>query len=147
MLENRMRRPSRTAPINEESLKSIKSTDSKKLVLPLHKLPEEQHEETPHEHLIHVHLSEEEIKFNRKITDYFQTRPKKIEDSPPAPHEPLPQREPAKQSPPSKNEAEDPGREEVRGLKEALRERDEVIASFRTEIVESTVRLHKIRRN
>jgi hypothetical protein len=40
MLENRMRRPSRAAPVSEESLRSIKSTDSKKLVMPLHKLAE-----------------------------------------------------------------------------------------------------------
>lgn len=41
MLENRMRRPSKIGnPPNEESLKSIKSTDSKKMMPVLHKLAE-----------------------------------------------------------------------------------------------------------
>ncbi len=41
MLENRMRRPSKIGnPANEESLKSIKSTDSKKMMPVLHKLAE-----------------------------------------------------------------------------------------------------------
>jgi hypothetical protein len=76
MLENRMRRPSKMVPLNEESLKSIKSTDSKKRVMPLHRLNEEPIEETPHqpEQLQHIRLSEEEIKVNRKITDYFKAR-------------------------------------------------------------------------
>ena len=44
-----MRRPSKAVtPTNEESLKSIKSTDSKKMIMPLFKLQEEQHEEIPH---------------------------------------------------------------------------------------------------
>jgi len=77
MLENRMRRPSKAVNLtNEESLKSIKSTDSKKMIMPLFKLQEEPHEETPHpiEQLQHIRLSEEEIKANRKITDYFKVK-------------------------------------------------------------------------
>lgn len=72
-----MRRPSKAAnQTNEESLKSIKSTDSKKMVMPLFKLQEEVHEETPQalDQLQHIRLSEEEIKANRKITDYFKVR-------------------------------------------------------------------------
>lgn len=62
MLENRMRKPSRAPnPLNEESLKSIKSTDSKKIPNPLLRLQEEPHEEeAPHlEPLQHIRLSEE----------------------------------------------------------------------------------------
>lgn len=89
MLENRMRRPSKAAnQTNEESLKSIKSTDSKKMIMPLFKLQEEVHEDTPHppDQLQHIRLSEEEIKANRKITDYFKVR-KNMTPPPPAPQE------------------------------------------------------------
>jgi hypothetical protein len=68
-----MRRPSKLGPqVSEESQKSIKSTDSKKIMPQLHKLVEEPHEESP----LHsnIKLSEEELKFNRKITDYFQPK-------------------------------------------------------------------------
>ena len=68
-----MRRPSKLGPqVSEESLKSLKSTDSKKIMPQLHKLPEEAHEDSP----LHsnIKLSEEEMKLNRKITDYFQPK-------------------------------------------------------------------------
>lgn len=94
-----MRRPSKpTNNNNEESLKSIKSTDSKKMVMPLfklqeepHKLSEEPHEDTPQllDHLTHIRLSEEEIKANRKITDYFKVK-KSIAPPPPEEISPLP---------------------------------------------------------
>jgi hypothetical protein len=70
MLESRMRRPSRVAIVVEESLKSIKSTDSKKIPI-FQRLAEEAREETPPQILEQLKLSEEEIKVNRKITDYF----------------------------------------------------------------------------
>jgi hypothetical protein len=76
MLENRMRRPSKPFAQGEESLRSIKSTDSKKMAMPLLKLQEDQPEESYNilEPLQHIRLSEEEIKANRKITDYFKVK-------------------------------------------------------------------------
>lgn len=152
MLENRMRRPSKVGQVaNEESLKSIKSTDSKKLMPVLHKLVEEPHEDSP----LHsnIRLSDEEMKLNRKITDYFPVR------APAPPLSPL-LRQPhslpitaatAPRSPlspdDSKSAPDDSLKEEVRVLRERLKEKDEMLNKFRNEIVESTVRLHRARRN
>jgi hypothetical protein len=34
----------------------------------------------------------------------------------------------------------------MKGLRDALRERDEMLASFRSEIVENTIKIHKSRK-
>lgn len=141
--------------VSEESLKSIKSTDSKKIMPQLHKLVEEAHEDSP----LHsnIRLSDEELKFNRKITDYFHLRPG-LPAPPPPPLSPLlrpPLSQPTAASAPrsplspedSKGAGEEPLREEVRVLREKLRERDEQAVRFRAEIVEATVRLHRAKRN
>lgn len=74
MLENRMRRPSKLGNVNnDESLKTIKSTDSKKAAPILHKLVEDPQEETPPQ-CSNIRLSEDELKRNKKITDYFPSR-------------------------------------------------------------------------
>jgi hypothetical protein len=66
-----MRMPSKVSnAVNEESLKSIKSTDSKKMTPLLHKLQEEPQEDSS-SHQSNIRLSEDEIRLNRKITDYF----------------------------------------------------------------------------
>ena len=59
-----------SSTVNEESLKSIKSTDSKKMTPLLHKLQEEPQQESSSEQS-NIRLSEDEIRLNRKITDYF----------------------------------------------------------------------------
>ena len=54
------------------------------------------------------------------------------------------------QSPPSptrSKSAEESVRDELKGLKEALKERDELVGSQRTVIVEHTVQLHKFKKN
>lgn len=154
MLENRMRRPSKVGPqVCEESLKSIKSTDSKKIMPQLHKLPEEPHEESP----LHsnIKLSEEEMKLNRKITDYFQPRGQVHSSHPPL--SPVLRPPPSNHTPASAQKSplspedtkggDESLREEVRVLRERLREKEELVSKFRNEIVESTVRLHRARRN
>jgi hypothetical protein len=153
MLENRMRRPSKVGPqVSEESLKSIKSTDSKKIMPQLHKLPEEPHEESP----LHsnIRLSDEEMKLNRKITDYFQPRghthshpPLSPVLRPPPSHPTAASAQKSPLSPEDTKGGDDTLREEVRVLRERLREKDELVGRFRTEIAESTVRLHRARRN
>lgn len=76
-----MRMPSKaSSTLNEESLKSIKSTDSKKMTPLLHKLQEEPQEESSSEQS-NIRLSEDEIRLNRKITDYFPFK-KVAQDNP-----------------------------------------------------------------
>lgn len=128
-----MRRPSRVGPqVSEESLKSIKSTDSKKIMPQLHKLVEEPHEESP----LHsnIRLSDEELKFNRRITDYFAPRgphshPPSTQPLSPLLRPPLshPTAASAPRSPLSPEDSkggDETIREEVRVLRERLRERD-----------------------
>lgn len=72
MLENRMRKPGK--PINnEESLRSIKSTDSKRVYSHKEKIIifEERSEGSGDEQKIDEHRLQEELKNNRKITEYF----------------------------------------------------------------------------
>lgn len=119
-----MRRPSKIQQHNEESLKSIKSTDSKKIIMPVHKLNEEQEETEKQQEPIG--LSEEEIKVNRKITDYFKVRknsPQQRYSPQPTPPDILQNtKEVSNKSPPSpegrsKSVAEDGAKDEVKSLK------------------------------
>ena len=126
-----MRRPSKPLQPSEESLKSIKSTDSKK-PLPLHKLPEQSQEDSPQDS--DLRLSEEEIRNNRKITDFFSF--KKTPKLAPAPRQP-PDAQPLSlpsaaavpavrphESPEANRGPEDPSQDETRVLRERLREKD-----------------------
>lgn len=76
MLETRMRNKGKAAG-NEQSLRSIKSTDSKKIIT-AHKnkmliFQEKSNGSAEEEEADKVKL-EEEIKNNRKITDYFNVK-------------------------------------------------------------------------
>lgn len=70
-----MRKPNRPSYHNEESLKSIKSTDSKKLFGLKNKIimgadkseGSQDEDDSNNQH----HMEEREVKNNRKITEYF----------------------------------------------------------------------------
>ena len=101
------------------------------------------------------------MKRNRKITDYF---PMRLHTLAPAPLSPV-HREASNQpinnslsqctrSPGSpednksnRGSGDETLREEVRVLKDRLKEKEELLNKFRSEIVESTVRLHRVKRN
>lgn len=99
----------------------------------LHKLVEEPQEESP----LHsnIRLSDEEMKLNRKITDYFPVR---NHPQPPLspllrpPHS-LPTTAPRSPASPedSKSNPDDSLKEEVRVLRERLREKEELLGKFR----------------
>lgn len=162
MLENRMRRPSKIGNANnDESLKTIKSTDSKKAAPILHKLAEDAQEETPPQ-CSNIRLSEDELRRNKKITDYFPMRHHNetpMRQSLAAKEEQLglnsiinsltqSSRSPASpEDKSSKGSADEALREENRVLRERLKDKEEVLWRFKQEIVESTIKLHRVKRN
>ena len=80
MLENRMRKPSKPGAAHEESLRTIKSTDSKRVAPIVVRLEDPNEREESQLHAGNI-LSDEQMRCNRKITDYLPF--KKPQVSPP----------------------------------------------------------------